>query len=452
MQKYGHELRLEGDINISPYREKWILDNIDEETKKWLKKDAEFFLHQSLSTPCLDVLNSCKGIYLEDLQGRKIMDFHGNNVHQVGFANPYVIDAVKKQLDILPFSTRRYTNIKIIELAEKLAQIAPGTLNKVLFAPGATSAVGIALKLARIATGRFKVVSMWDSFHGASLDAISVGGESAFSKGMGPLLPGVEHVLPVNNYRCIMGECDICDLKCVEYLGNVLEKAGDVGAVILETVRNTDVQLPPSGYFNEIRKLCDRHGVLLILDETAISLGRTGRMFAFEHYGIVPDMVVIGKGLGGGIFPMAALIAKEELDVAQHFSIGHYTHEKSPVGAAAALATIEFIQKENLLVHCEKMGSYMYQRLKKLREKYSLIGDVRGIGLLFAVELVKNRKTKEPAVDETEKIMYSCLEKGLSFKISHGNIITLSPPLVIRQEEIDLAIEILDKAIAEVNE
>ncbi|ATW25418.1 aspartate aminotransferase family protein [Candidatus Formimonas warabiya] len=451
MRKFGHELKLEGDINLSPYREKWIRDHTDEDTKEWLEKDARLFLHQSSSTPCLDVLNSCGGIYLEDLQGRRIMDFHGNNVHQVGFANPYVIDAIKSQLDILPFCTRRYTNIKIIELAEKLAQIAPGTLNKVLFAPGATSAVGIALKLARIATGKFKVVSMWDSFHGASLDAISVGGESTFSKGIGPLLPGVEHVLPVNNYRCILGECGRCGLKCVKYLENVLEKIGDVGAVILETIRNTDVQLPPADYFQEIRKLCDRHGALLILDETAISLGRTGRMFAFEHYDIVPDMVVIGKGLGGGILPMAALIAKEELDVAQRFSIGHYTHEKSPVGAAAALATIEFIQKENLLVHCNKMSGYMYRRLENLMKKHALIGDVRGMGLLFALEMVKDRNTKEPAREETEKIMYSCLEKGLSFKVSYGNIIVWSPPLIIRQEEIDLAIEILDNAIGKVN-
>jgi len=159
------DLRSEGDLNISPRRKTWTEENIDAETQRWLDLDAEYFLHQSLSTPCLNVLSHCQGINLEDLQGRTFMDFHGNNVHQVGFANRRVIDAVKKQMEELTFCTRRYTNIPAIKLAEKLVQLAPGKLNKVLFAPAGTAAIGMALKLARMATGRFKTISMWDSFH-----------------------------------------------------------------------------------------------------------------------------------------------------------------------------------------------------------------------------------------------------------------------------------------------
>jgi 4-aminobutyrate aminotransferase len=170
----------EGDLNLSPHRKQWLAANINEETKALLDEDAKYFLHQSLSTPCLNVFKSCDGIYVEDLQGRRYMDFHGNNVHQVGFRNPRVLKAIKAQLEELPFCTRRYTNLPAIKLAKKLTELAPGNLNKMLFAPGGTTAIGMALKLARVATGRFKTISMWDSFHGASLDAISLGGEGDF--------------------------------------------------------------------------------------------------------------------------------------------------------------------------------------------------------------------------------------------------------------------------------
>ena len=168
--------RTEGDINLSDSRKAWYAVISDTATQHYLDADAKYFLHQSMSTPCLDVLQSCEGIYITDLTGKRYMDFHGNNVHQVGYRNPYVVEQVKKQMDVLPFSPRRYTNIPAIALAEKLAGLFPGNLNRVLFAPGGTSAIGMALKLARVVTGRHKVVSLWDSFHGASLDAIAAGG------------------------------------------------------------------------------------------------------------------------------------------------------------------------------------------------------------------------------------------------------------------------------------
>ena len=170
----------EGDLNITPARAAWAQAEIDPETRHWLEEDAKYFLHQSLSTPCLNVLKGCEGATIEDWQGRKLLDFHGNNVHQVGFGNPRVIEAITRQMQELSFCTRRYTNVPAIQLAKRLTELAPGNLNKVLFAPGGTTAIGMALKLARAATGRFKTISMWDSFHGASLDAISIGGEAIF--------------------------------------------------------------------------------------------------------------------------------------------------------------------------------------------------------------------------------------------------------------------------------
>ena len=211
-----------------------------------------------------------------------------------------MIRAVRDQMETLPFCTRRYTNIPAIELARRLTELAPGSLGKVLLAPGGAAAVGIALKLARMATGRFKTLSMWDSFHGASLDTISVGGEAIFRQDIGPLLPGTEHVPPPDARHCPWDCGGTCSLRCAEYVDYVLDKEGDVGAVVAETVRSTPY-VPPKDYWKIIREACDRHGALLVLDEIPHCLGRTGRMFTCEHYDIVPDMLAIGKGLGGGI-------------------------------------------------------------------------------------------------------------------------------------------------------
>jgi 4-aminobutyrate aminotransferase len=436
-------------LNISPARRQWQAEQIDAETQAWLDEDARYFLHQSLSTPCLNVLKKCEGIYLEDLQGRRYMDFHGNNVHQVGFGNPRVIAAIKAQLDELPFCTRRYTNPPAIRLAKKLAELAPGKLNKVLFAPGGTSAIGMALKLARAATGRFKTVSMWDSFHGASLDAISVGGEAIFRKGIGPLLPGAEHVPPPDPSHCPF-ECGAqCTLQCARYLEYVLEKEGDVAAVIAETVRSTPY-IPPPDYWKAVRAACDRHGALLILDEIPHCLGRTGKMFTCEHYGVVPDMLVIGKGLGGGVFPLAALIAGEDLDILPDRALGHYTHEKNPVACAAGLATIECLETEGLLENARLQGEHALARIAGMAKKQPLVGGGRGLGLLIGIELVKDQKTRERASEAAEKVMYLALKKGLSFKVTMGNILTLTPPLTITRQEMDRALDILEESLAEV--
>ena len=414
-----------------------------------MQRDNDFFISQSMSTPCLNVIKSASGIYIEDFSGRSYMDFHGNNVHQVGYANPRVINAIMEQLSGLYFSPRRYSNEKAIELAEKLISFMPDKNYKVLFTPSGASSVSIALKLARRYTGRYKTISLWNSFHGANLDTASVGGEGAFRASIGPLMPGGGHIMPYNSYRCVFGDCGKCGLKCLDYLEYIMECEEDVGAVLLETIRSTDVHIPPKEYFTRLRGICDAHGALLVLDEIPSALGRTGEMYVFLNYDVTPDILVLGKGLGGGVIPFSAVLAKSELDTCQDISIGHYTHEKSPLGAAAALAVIEFIENENLMEHVLEMGEVLKRSLSKLKTKNSLIGDVRSIGLMAAVELVRSPHTKERAFAEAETIMYRCLEKGLSFKVSQGNIITLSPPLVITEEELTKALGILSDAIEE---
>ncbi|WP_419785485.1 aspartate aminotransferase family protein [Pseudodesulfovibrio sp.] len=447
----GKKPRLtEGDVNLSPNRQRWI-DTLSDRTRALLDEDAAVFLHQSLSTPCLDALTGCAGSLLRDMDGRELLDFHGNSVHQVGYANPYVMEAVRDQLDTLSFSPRRYTNEPAVRLAQKLVELAPGDLGKVLFAPGGTSAIGMALKLARVVTGRFKTLSMWDSFHGASLDAISVGGEALFRAGIGPLMPGTEHVPPAEPYRCLFnpgGKCENCDLRCAKYVDYVLEKEGDVACVLAEPVRCTTVNPPPKGYWAFIREACDRHGALLIFDETAVCLGRTGTMFAFENFGVVPDIVTLGKGLGGGIFPLAAIIARRDFDQAGDIALGHYTHEKSPVACAAGLAAIEVIEREGLCCRSRALGAAILDRLRAMAANHTLVGDARGIGLSMGVELV--HENGNPATAEADKVLYRCLERGLSFKISGGNFLTLTPPLTITDEEMVRALEILETSIADV--
>ena len=441
--------RIEGDINFSPARKEWVDSIQHEQTTNYLEEDARLFFHQSMSTPCLNVLASCDGIYLTDIRGKRYMDFHGNNVHQLGYRNPYLVEKIRAQLDVLPFSPRRYTNIPAIELAQTLGKLFPGNLKRVLFAPGGTSAISMALKLARYVTGKHKVISFWDSFHGASLDAIGVGGEETFRKGMGPILSGVERIPPPTSYRGPFSSTGN-DLIYAEYLEYVIEKEGDIGAFIAETIRNTDVQIPSASYWKRVREICSAHGVLLILDEIPIAFGRTGKMFCFEHYGIDPDMVCLGKGLGGGIFPMAALVARNEYNIAADVSLGHFTHEKSPLGCVAGKAVIDYIEQYLILAKVADDELFMRKELMAMKDRHPLIGDVRGRGLLWGIELVKDRITKEKASEAAEKVMYACLENGLSFKVSQGNVIQLSPPLVITRNQLQEALGIVESAIASV--
>jgi 4-aminobutyrate aminotransferase len=232
----------------------------------------------------------------------------------------------------------------------------------------------------------------------------------------------------------------------VEY---VLEKEGEVSAVLGESMRSTGV-VPPPDYWQRIRAACDRHGALLILDEIPNGLGRSGSMFTCQQYGVVPDVLVIGKGLGGGVFPLAAILARENLNVAGGRAIGHFTHEKSPVACAAALAAIEVIEDERLAERATRLGHIALEYFSALRERYPIVREVRGLGLLLALVLMKPDSPGMPASIEAEKIIYAALRRGLNFKVSMGNILTLTPPLTIHDEELRTALDILRSAFEEV--
>jgi 4-aminobutyrate aminotransferase len=266
---------------------------------------------------------------------------------------------------------------------------------------------------------------------------------------IGPLLPGAQLVPPFGDYRNAWGVSEGSGTLCANTIRYVLEKEGDVCAVIAEPMRSVPYIAPP-GFWSHVRQACDDFGALLIFDEIPTGLGKTGRLFACEHEGVTPDLLVLGKALGGGMLPIAAVLAHSKLDVCGNWAYGHYTHEKNPITARAALTTIRIIEEERLAENAARMGEHLLSKLWELRRGHPLIGDVRGRGCLVGVELVLDRGNKQPANAAADAVLYAALRRGLSFKISIGNVLTLAPPLIVEREHIDQAVSILDESLAEV--
>ncbi|NND89700.1 MAG: aspartate aminotransferase family protein [Granulosicoccus sp.] len=447
----------EGDVNTSSRRKAWANHHHDATTWRLLEEDARHFLHQSVSSPCLSTIVRAEGAYIEDSQGKRYLDFHGNNVHHIGYGHPRLKAAITRQMDQLPFAPRRFACEPATSLARKLGEIAPGSLSKVLLTTGGSSAIEVALKIARAATGRHKTISFWDAFHGAGFGAASIGGEQMFrSHAIGPLLTGTQHVAPFACYRCPYGypdlngqpQLELCKLTCASFVRYVLEKEGDVAAVIAEPARAVPY-IPPPGFWTEVRKACNDFGALLVFDEIPTGLGKTGRLFACDHDEVVPDILVMGKALGGGILPLAAVITTPELDVGGDYAFGHYTHEKNPVSAMAGLTTIQVIEDEGLVANAARLGEKALQRLRDIQSRFTVVGDVRGRGMLFGMELVTDPLAKTPAEDLAEAVMYRCLDKGLSFKLSLGNTLTFTPPLILTDEQLDFALAVIEESLAE---
>ena len=446
----------ESDTNDTDRRAAWQARSLDAATRALLERDARHFLRQSVSTPCLNAIARAEGIWIEDVAGRRYMDFHGNNVHHIGYGHPRLKKAIADQMDALPFAPRRYACDVAAELAEKIAAIAPGGLSRLLLTTGGSDAVEVAVKIARAATGRHKTISFWDAFHGAGFGAAALSGEALFRSGpAAPLVAGAEHVAPFACYRCPYGyevdeadrpRVDVCKVQCARMVEYVLSREGDVAAVVAEPARAVPY-LPPPGFWRIVREACDRHGALLVFDEIPTGLGKTGRMFACEHDGVVPDILVMGKALGGGIIPVAAAVTRPELDLGGKWAFGHYTHEKNPVSARAALTTIQVIEDEGLVQNAASVGAAALERLGEMRARHRWIGDVRGRGLLIGIELVRSREGKEPDGDLAEATLYACLDRGVSLKTTMGNVVTLTPPLTTSRAQMDDALDRIEAAM-----
>lgn len=433
----------QGDNNSSELRKQYS-QSLDENTRYWINEDARYFLHQALSTPVMNVLSKTEGAYIYDLNGKKYLDLHGNGVHNAGFSNPEVIAAAIHQLnEHLAFTPRRYTNIPAVQLAKKLIEITPEGLDRVLFCPGGSEAIEMAIALAKQVTGRWKTISYWDSYHGNGFQASTVGGEEHFTNGQGPMMPGAFHVEFPNYYRNPWGFTDQkqVDDEYLRQITNILHRNPDIAALIAEPVSATPV-VPSEYYWQQVREICDDYGIFLIFDEIIEGLGRTGKWFACEHF-VTPDVLVLGKSLGGGVVPLAGIVTKEKYNVLQHRSIGHFTHEKNPLSCAAGLAAIQYIEKHQLVQNAEQLGNYLVEQLKQLQQQFPVIGNIAGRGFHLGIDLVKNPGTKERADHLAEAVMYHCLQQGVALKVIEGNILTMRPSLVITKEDCDLIIQAL---------
>jgi 4-aminobutyrate aminotransferase len=439
-------------------REAWQKRNATGASRSWLDRDAAAYMRQSGSTPCITAIRRAGGAWLEDHAGKRYIDLHGNSVHHIGYGHPRLIEALTKQLEELPFTPRRFTDEPAVLLAETLAKHWPGGKGKVLLTTGGSDAIEVAMKIARAATGRYKTISFYDSYHGSGFGALSVGGRySDRSPRLGPLLEGALHVPPFYRRPAggngASGGDEAVDSPrwaeaSLDAMHFVFERERDIAAVIAEPIRSAP-HLPPDWYWPEVRSLCDRHETLLIFDEVPTGLGKTGKLFASEHVGAQPDITVLGKALGGGVVPIAAVIARAELDLAPELTLGHYTHEKNPFTARAALTTLEIILEENLTERAARLGERALARMQQIAGRQKLVRSFRGRGCLFAIELHSGARFGRTDDSPAESAAWRALDKGVNLSAGEGRDLSMTAPLVISEAELDRALDLVEEAIAE---
>lgn len=398
------------------------------------------------------------GSYVRDPDGNVYLDLSaGMFVLNYGYSNSYIIDKVKEQAERLAhFAGTHYYYELQLDLAEKLAEITPGDWNKnVFYTNSGAESVEAAFKLVRWHTRRPQIISYRGAFHGRTYGALSLSsGRSQHRKFFAPMVPGVSFMPYPYCYRCPFGEDHPgCDFACVRYIEESLEKnvpPEDVGAVITEPIQgNSGYITPPPEYYSMIKELCEEHEWLFISDEVQTGLGRTGKMFAMEHWGVDPDIVCVAKAFSGGTVPIGAVIAREEImdwEPDSHAS----TFGGNLLGCTAAMAGLELLEKENLVEKSREKGKLAEKRLEEMKEDHPLVGDVRGMGLLRALELVKNPDTKERAMEERDEVIHEALNKGLITFGGGRSAIRLAPPLTIDEEDLKQGLNILDEAISEV--
>ena len=410
-----------------------------------------------------------KGVYFWDASGKRYIDFNSQLMSvNIGHGDQRVIDAIKAQADTLLYANPYMATEPRALLGKKLAEITPGDMNKVFFTLGGAEANENAVKIARLVTGRHKIVARYRSYHGGTLGAGSLTGDPRrFSSEPG--LPGICRVLDPYQYRCSFCSREPgCTQQCLRHVEEVVDYEGpqNIAAIMMETVTGTNgIIIPPDGYLQGLRELCDRHGILLILDEVMSGFGRTGKWFACNHWNVVPDLMTVAKGLTSSYLPLGAVVMRDR--IAAHFDknvfMGGLTYNSHPMSCAAALATIRVYEEDKLVENAARMGQVLARELAKLKERHPSVGDVRSIGLFSIVELVKDRRTREPLapfnarpdqMGPMSKIGSFFRENGLYTFIRWNNFF-VNPPLCVTEAEImegmsivDRALEIADQAVA----
>ncbi len=406
------------------------------------------------------VLDRGEGVFVWDIHGRRYLDFSAQfSAWNIGHGNSEMIDAIIKQLKANQTNiSPAYITKSRVMLSEVMAELTEGKLSRSWFGATGSDAVEAALKFARKCTGRYKFVSLWRGYHGATLGALSAHGIWETRNDYGPLLTGFVHVSPPFCYRCDFDlDYPECDLTCLRVLEKNVEREGSehVAGVILEPIpAGGGVIVPPDRYLPELRKVCDRQNVLLILDEVVTGFGRTGKMFCYQRYDIVPDMLVLGKGITSGYIPGSAVLASEKLDVYNpknpKETLHWHTHCANPLMCAAAMVSAKIILRENLPENAMKVGEFFLKGLLDLTEKSKALGNARGKGLLHGLEVVEDKESKKPSFPKMEKIARECVKNGLIVETCGGTdiaVIVFHPPLNITREHAQKALEILGKAV-----
>jgi len=411
-----------------------------------------------------------EGLYIEDIDGNRYLDSFASLLTTItGHSRIEIADAVYQQMKSLEFFPNYIDafTIPAIKLAKKLSEIMPGDLSKTFYVNDGSEACETAIKMAKQyfwnkgLKNKSKIISKRYSYHGATYGGISAAGLPWFRQPFEPFVPGFIHVMHAWCYRCELDlDVKTCGLACLKNMEKIIEweDPDTVAAIILDPLpgSNTGYPNPPEGYIQGIRKLCDRYNILLIFDEVQSGFGKTGKMFASEHFNVVPDIMAIAKGFSGGYLPLGAAVTSEKIsdeflkEPGKEFRHG-FTFGGHPVCCAAALANIEVIQKENLVDNAAKMGKYIKDNLDRLKKKYDIVGDIRGMGLLLAVELVKNNKTREPidpALGVGTWMKNRFYEKGLIIR-NNGEILVLAPALNVTKEQADTILSALDEVTGE---
>ena len=403
-----------------------------------------------------------EGRYFWDYDGKRYLDFASQLVNlSLGHQHPKLIAAIKEQAEKLctigpPMATEPRST-----LARLLADVTPGDLAMSFFTNGGAEANENAIKLARWYTGRHKVIARYRSYHGATAGAITLTGDPRRWPAE-PGMPGVLRMFDPYTYRCPAGHPDPCPVCTgAPHLEEILQYEGPqtVAAVIIETITGTNgVIVPPDGYLQSIREVCDRHGIVLIFDEVMAGFGRTGRWFACQNWDVVPDILTVAKGINSGYVPLGAMVISEKLRdwVRDKPFAGGLTYSGHPLACASAVASIEVFREEGVVENAAEHGRYLADALRSLQERHPSIGDVRGLGLFWGLELVRDRETREPLVPfnaggadaaPVARLTQAALDAGL-YLFVHWNVIMLAPPLNITREELDEGISILDEALA----
>ncbi|MBI4481139.1 MAG: acetyl ornithine aminotransferase family protein [Acidobacteria bacterium] len=426
--------------------------------KKVLAEDEQY-VSPSYTRSYPLVAKRGRGALIEDVDGNQFLDFSaGIAVVATGHCHPKVVRAIQKQAaELIHMSGTDFYYPSLAALARKLAELAPGNGPKrVYFGNSGTEAIEAAMKLARHHTGRDKFIAFTGAFHGRTLGALSLTASRPVQRHkFGPLIPGVIHIPYAYCYRCVYNlKPEDCAMHCAriieEQLFRTYVPSNEVAAIFVEPIQGEGgYVVPPPEFLRELRRICDRHGILLVADEVQSGFGRTGKMWAIDHAGVVPDILCVAKGIASGL-PLSATIANSEI---MNWPPGAHasTFGGNPVAIAAALASIELVE-EKYVDNAARMGDYLLTRLKDWPQRHPMVGEIRGKGLMVGIELVRDKATKEQAGDERNHWVRLAFEKGLLVLGCGLNTLRLMPPLVVNRRQVDFAVDALDQCLTEIEQ